>query len=410
MPENTAHPLSGETPPEADLLFSTARVRMMEEQADRIRAAVQKEVDWIRLIQLALQHETTALLYWNLRRVCPESVPPGVLAPLAARFAVHAKEVRRRAEELVRVLGALENEGIFAVAYKGPLLAQRVYGDMSLREFSERSDLDIVVHERDLLKARDVILRQGYRFAYYQWPRWNEFVRTQRELHFLREGDRPRLLELQWRFMVRAARVREDPERFLQHLETVSLAGSRVRSLPLEVYLFVLSLHAAKHKWRKLKLICDIGEILRSPGVDWGYILREADTLGLRRMLAIGVLLAEDPLGITAPAELTRRLRIDRTARALATERRQALLQPPDQNWLKEAEYSYLMQCRERLRDRATIYLKDRLLPRITPDERDRRLVLLPQSLSALYYFVRPARMVWEKITEQLQAFRSAPA
>lgn len=401
MPETTAHPVARGLQPEADLFFSTAMVRMTDEHAERIRAAVRKEVDWIRLIQLALRHETTALLCWNLQRVCPEAAPQGVLEPLAARCEMQSAEAHRRAEELVGILRALDDQGVFAVAYKGPILSQKLYGDLSLRDFSEYSDLDIMIRQRDLRRARDVILSRGYQLAF---PRKiteiGEYARTNRELHF-RQLDGRRMLELHWRFMIRSARVQQDPERFLRRVEMIPFAGAMVRSLPLEVYFLVLSMHAAKHKWGKLKLVCDIAEILQAPDVDWEYALHEADDLGLRRILAMGVLLAEDPLGVTTPPGLAKRLTIDRTIRDLAMECRQELLEEPDEHWREEADYRFLLRTRERLRDRATIYLMDRLLPRITPDERDRRLLPIPESLSALYYFVRPARMVWEKITDR---------
>jgi len=399
--ETAGGPLTWERGPEAALLFSTARARMTSEHADRIRVAARKEMDWIHLIQLALQHETTALLYRNLQLVCPESVPPGVLEPLAARYEMQAAEALYRAKELVRILGALENQRIFAVAYKGPILLQRLYGDLSLREYSERSDLDIMIRGCDRARAQEVILNLGYRFIFLKMSEVDEFIRTHRELHFCRGGGDQRVLELQWRFMIRPGRIQQDPDRFLQRLETIPLAGTSVRSLSLETYFLVLSLHATKHKWRKLKLICDIAELLRSPDLDWEYVLREAADLGLRRILAIGVLLAEDPLGVAAPARFANRLKIDRTARVLAMECRQALLEEPDKSWRLEANYEFLLRTRERLRDRATIFLKDGFLPRITPDERDRRIVPIPESLSALYYFVRPVRMVWEKITER---------
>jgi Uncharacterised nucleotidyltransferase len=386
--------------PEADLLFSTARATMTAEIADRIRLAVDREVNWIRLIQLAMQHETMALLYWNLRRICPEKVPAGILAALAARSNAQAVEASRRAVELARIMKALEAHGILAVAYKGLALAQRLYGSLSLREFSEFSDLDILIHEGDLLKAHDVLQTEGYGLAFLKRSEVSEYARTHRELHFCRGNGDKRLLELHWRFMVRSARIQDDPERFLRRREMVALAGAVVPSLPLEVYFLVLSLHATKHKWRKLKLICDIAEILLSSDLDWDYVASEAEDLGLRRILAVGVLLAEDPLGVRSPARLTERLKIDRTARALAAECRQELLQEPDETWRDEAEYKFLFEIRERIQDKASMFLYDRLLPKITPDERDRKLVSIPDSLSALYYLVRPVRMAWEKITE----------
>jgi hypothetical protein len=67
-------------------------------------------------------------------------------------------------------------------------------------------------------------------------------------------------------------------------------------------------------------LICDISEILGRSDVDWKYVLNEADDLGLKRMLAVGVLLAEDPLEVPVPEELVHGLKFHRTARALAAQ------------------------------------------------------------------------------------------
>ncbi|MGA8305897.1 MAG: nucleotidyltransferase family protein [Candidatus Acidiferrales bacterium] len=390
MPKTFVQPLTPKMPPEADLLFSTARVRMTTEIADRIRAVVRGEVNWIHLVQLALQHETTALLYWNLQRICSDSVPAGILEPLAARYKVQVAEARHRAEELVRILGALEDQGIFALGYKGPILAQRLYGDLSLREFSKSSDLDIIIHECDLPKAQAVILDQGY----------EKQARSERELIF-REHSGERFLELHWHFTTHLSRVPDDPKRFLQRFEMVPLAGATVRSLPLEEYFLVLSLHATKHKWRKLKLICDIAEILGSRDVDWEYVAREAEDLGLKRILALGVLLAEDPLRVVAPAELTRRLKIDRAARVLAAECRQELLKEPDDLWRFHADFRFMLKIRERPHDRISMFLWEWLWPKTMPDEDDRRFARIPQSLWAMYYFVRPVRLAWREITER---------
>jgi len=160
-------------------------------------------------------------------------------------------------------------------------------------------------------------------------------------------------------------------------------------------------MHAAKHRWSKLKLIADLAQILGSPHLDWDYVAHEAEDLGLKRMLAVSVLLAEDPLGVRGPAPFIDRLKIDRTARTMAAEIRRGLLQEPDKTWRDEAEYKFLFDIRERLQDKASMFLWERLVPKFRPDERDRRLVSIPQSLSALYYFVRPVRLVMEKFAER---------
>jgi Uncharacterised nucleotidyltransferase len=375
---------------EAEILFSTARVHTTEESSARIRASLQGDINWFRVVELAMQHGTTALLYCNLQRLCQESVPPGVLKPLAARYNSQTSEAQYRAGELVRILAALEERGIFAVAYKGPILSQRLYGSAGLREFSKFSDLDIVVHERDLLKAKAVIVDNGY----------EEHSQTEREWIF-RQRDGGRFLELQWHFTTHLCRVPDDPGRFLRRFEMIPFAGSTARSLPLEVYFLVLCLHATKHKWRTLKLICDIAEILASPDVDWGYVIREANVLGLRRMLALGILLSEDPLGVCAPPLLLRGLKIDRVVRELAAQCREELLKEPDDRWRLHADIRFMLKVRERRYDEMKVFFGDWLWPETMPDDEDRRFLSIPRPLSALYYVVRPMRLAWKELTER---------
>jgi hypothetical protein len=360
----------------------------------RIREAAQKEMDWVQFIRLALRHGTLPLTYWNLHRICPDIVPSNVLEPLRARHEAVAAEGRLLAEELVGILGLLDSQGIPAVPYKGPALAVRLYGDLSLRGFG---DLDIVIGERDALRARHLLIDRGYAPALQlDSGELNQYLRDNHEMQFCRP-DRNVRLDLHWRYTSRSACLAGDPERFLQHLETISIAGKEVRSLRLESYLLLLSMHAAKHKWAQLKLICDIAEILTVPDLDWHYVLHEADDLGLKRALGTGLLLAQGLLGAALPPKLARELKIDRTAKALAAQACTRLFEEPGESWGAEADYTFQFELRERFRDRTKIFLRH-FLPKLKPNERDRVFLSMPRSLSVAYYVVRPVRLALERM------------
>jgi len=396
MPEPLIESQDRMNRPAMNLLLLCARARITPEISDRIRAAVQQDVNWIALIRLALRHDVMPRLYRSLQQVCPDAVPEGILAPLRARYEAQAAQARRHAEELVRIVSLFEEQGIRAVPYKGPTLAQRFYGDLSLREFG---DLDIMILERDVPRAQDLIRSHGYRFVYLKdADQLSQYVRTNRELQF--EGPDGLRLELHWRFALQLACVKHDPERFLERLETVSLGGAQVPSLTLEVYFLVLSVHGTKHMWRQLKLISDIAEILGHADLDWRYVLREADDLGLQRMLAVAALLAEDTLGVVAPRELAQGLKIDRTARALAAQVGRSFFEEPDKNWHAQADFPFQYKIRERLRDRARMLVQN-LPSKLAPDERDRRFLPMPEFLSSMYYLVRPVRLAWEKMNDR---------
>jgi Uncharacterised nucleotidyltransferase len=393
MPELLAEVAKVRKRLEVNLLLCCARTKVSPEIAARIRTAVQNRLDWMALIRLGLRHNVMPLLYRNLQEVCPDLVPAQILAPLRARYESQAKDTRRLAEELVRILPVLEAAGIEAVPWKGPALAQRLYGDVFLRE---SGDLDIMVAGLDVAKAQEVIRSFGYEFSYLEsLGKLADDVQNRRELLFHRSDGA--VLELQWRFASRLACVKNDPERFLRRFEQVCVAGATVRSLPLETYLLILPIHASKHKWGQLKLICDIAEILNHAELDWQYVLQEAHDLGLRRMIEVGVLLATSLLDAAVPSELAQGLRIGRTTRELAAEVCDGLFEEQAENWRGEADFPFQLKTRERLRDKANMLYRN-LPSKLQPDDRDRNFLPLPEFLSTLYYFVRPVRSTLEKM------------
>jgi hypothetical protein len=380
--------------PEAELLLCCARTRMRPEIAERIRAAAREEVNWLHLSRLALRHGVLPLLCTNLQRICPRGVPESVMAPWRARCAASAAESRSLTEELARILRLFESGGIPAVPYKGPALAQRLYGDLTLRKFD---DLDIVIHERDVARACRLLLDLGYAHARQQdGVEAARYLQSHHEIQFYHRDNQTRL-DLHWRFTGRTACLARDPERFLQRLETISLGGSEAHSLQPSAYLLVLSIHAAKHKWAQLKLICDIAEILAIPDLDWEYVLRESRDLGMKRALAVSVLLAEDLLETGIPPRLAEGLQFDRAARALAARARAGIFEEPGENWGTEADYTFQFELRERFRDRAKVRLRH-WLPKLKPNSRDRQFLPLPRSLGPLYYLIRPVRLALETI------------
>ncbi len=399
MPEQTRQLRTKATCAEVELLLRCAHARINAEMSERIREAAQNEIDWFQFIRLTLRHDMLPLNYRNLKRVCPNLVPRGVLDPLGARHEAEAAEGRLLAEELLGILGSLDRQGIPAVPYKGPALAVRLYGNLSLREFG---DLDIVISERDVLRARRLLIDRGYAPERVDTGELNQFLSEHHEILFYRVDGRVRL-DLHWRFTSRSACIAGDPERFLQHLETIPIAGKEVRSLRLETYLLVLSMHAAKHQWVQLKLICDIAEILAVPDLDWQYVLREAGELGLKRVLGTGLLLAQGLLGAAVPTKLAQDLKIDLTAKDLAAQACTRLFEEPGERWGLKAGITSQTEIRERFRDKAKIFLRY-FLYKLKPNERDHWFLPMPSALSLAYYVVRPVRLAFERMsrTDQL--------
>jgi hypothetical protein len=63
-------------------------------------------------------------------------------------------------EALAELMGLLQNHGIRAIAYKGPVLATTLYGNSALRW---AGDLDLLVHPSDFSNAKILLAANSYK-------------------------------------------------------------------------------------------------------------------------------------------------------------------------------------------------------------------------------------------------------
>ena len=183
--------------PESELLLCCARTRPDDGTAERIRALVFQPLDWDWLLRTARPHGMLPLLHRHLS-ASPENIPAPVLAALSDGFQVSIRQSLRLVREMVRLLGRFAERRVVAVPYKGPTLAARCYGDLSLRPFR---DLDFLVRPQDLAPARQVLAADGYTPSPPRTPRQEAAIHnTWREDAFWRDAD---VVELHWAFAPR---------------------------------------------------------------------------------------------------------------------------------------------------------------------------------------------------------------
>jgi hypothetical protein len=377
--------------PEGEVLICCARVEMDPEIAERLRALLQQDLNWERLIRIAYRNEVAPLLYWNLKRQAPEAVPEAALDGLQRFFHHNARYNLLMTRELLRILNLLEAREVRAISFKGPLLASLIYGDLSLRQFS---DLDILIHKHDVSRTKALLMSLGYR------PR-KSLAAVQEAPHMKSEpvevfvrDDGIVSVDLHWGLGRTSLPFQLDQDSFWERREAVSLGGTTVCSLPPEELLLVLCTHGARHLWNRMKWICDIAELLRvRRGMDWERVIKLASDLGIERMLFLGLLLATDLLGAAIPEEVLHRAQASQGARALADQVRASLFLEADQSSGVVNQFMFRTRAREHLRDKVAVvrYLIRRTA---TPTTTDRALIRLPAPLSFLYYLIRPIRLI----------------
>jgi hypothetical protein len=334
-------------------------------QAAELRALLRGEIDWAYVHQIALQHRVMPLLYWNLRATCPEAVPETILNQLQRDFYAITRRNLFMVRELIGLLSMLESHGILAIPYKGPVLAASVYGNLALRQFK---DLDVLVHERDAVRAKDLLLSQGYRLQHRSSAGYEALFRRFRQTYdLIREEDQV-ILELHWNVISWPIYLPAKATPFWEHLERVRLADMSVPSLPPEDVLALLCAHGAKHHWERLAMICDVAELVRThPGLNWGRVLEQAARLGGARMVYLGLSLAENLLRAPVPADVQRLMQVDPVVRSLA-ERVQAWLFSGPHGLLTTLQHhAFYVKLGEHLRDRVWcgLCLAPRMIARV---------------------------------------------
>jgi hypothetical protein len=192
--------------------------------------------------------------------------------------------------ELVIITEALGQRGIRALALKGPVLAYRLYGDVTARYYT---DLDILVDENDAGRAIDVLRELGYNNYGSGWP--NE-RRDQQKLivhdyHVaLIHPDKMMPVELHWRLSDNYSSVSQKfDDLFRQNQEKIEIAGYNFFVLSNEMEFLFMVIHGGKHGWRRLKWLLDADEFIRTQPIDRERFKALVSSIQAGRMLALFV-------------------------------------------------------------------------------------------------------------------------
>lgn len=345
-------------------------------------------VDWGYFCRLVSAHTVTPQLCRLLADSGDRLVPPAVYEVLQKNFSLNAKRNLFYASELVRLINLFEKSGIRAVAYKGPLLSLKAYGDLSAREYV---DLDFLIRREDLPEVERILVDAcGYRLkAKAPFVREEAYLRS----YALCQDDLGRLegqvqLDVHWQVVPAGIVPRRFNKRLWNSLQEISLGGTRIKTFSAEDTLLILCIHGAKHQWERLSWVCDVAQVLRSSFIDWDRLIREARSLGCQRILFLGIHLAKTVGDVPVPPEVFRRIEADLTVARLADWIQERIWPKTEAatiwEWAK-----FLCQARERVWDR----IRFLFCLAVHPTEGDGESMSLPGWFLPAYYLLRPFRL-----------------
>lgn len=381
---------------EDQILIRSAR-RSLGVETEQLSAVLGSDVDWANLLRLAERHCIVPLLYKQIESLNIDPIPADALAKLQAANQENTHTNLFLTGELIKLLDSLDASGILAIPLKGPTLAVQAYGDIGLRQFS---DLDILVRQSDVSRIQSLLSEGGFtphhRLTSAQQAALKRFDCS---CNFISKHGVA--LDVHWGLVDRHHGFAIDTERFFERLDLVTVNGRELRTLATEPLLLFLCLHGFTHFWERLSWICDVAALVTSgKEIDWKLALLTAKASGALRILLLGLWLAHDVFLAPLPEEVLSAVLKDPVVQQVAHEVEQQLFAEVGIPTGIFSEATLLLRLRERKRDQ----LKSLLSLLWAPRRYDRLFVTLPESLTFLYYLVRPARLAAKYGT---QIFRS---
>ena len=381
-------PAKHEVCPERKLLLCCARTRLQPGAAEQIQELVAQPLNWAYLLSEAGENSITPLLEKQLSAVVLEAIPREYLAQLKTASRANTARCLYMVAELNGILELFESHGIPAIPYKGPVLAQQAYGDITLREFE---DLDIILRQRDLPQAHEILLGMGYQ-AKFPWILSPGAAASlvPGEYNY-RAIERRVMVELHTEMTLRHFPVVPCLDDFLQRLVSVRLSGRHVWTFCAEDALPILCIHGSKDFWERISWVADISELIQAhPRLNWAAVRQCAESLKAQRMLYLGLTLAGRLLGAPVPREILESAAADAFVSAVAGEVEARLL-TREFTPLDAADRFHF---RRRLVPGAVRGWHYAIRLTVVPAEEDWMMVRLPAPLAPLYIALRPLRLL----------------
>jgi hypothetical protein len=273
---------------ENELLLSVARREVPH---------VRQQLDWDYVVATARAHGLLPLLQKHLATA--DLVPGYVLSRLKQETVSNTQSMLHLVGKQLRIYKLFRDHGIPIAIFKGALLAQMAYGEISLRQ---AGDIDLLINSRDFAQARLLLESLGYDMTpQLTAAQLASHLSNHCEIQFMRD-EWFTVVDLHWDLAPRSFVFGVKADEVMSRLQSVSLVGTTVQTFGAEDLLLYQAMHGAKHLWRRLEWIASLAESLRAtPEVDWDTLINRAASARATRMLALGLRLVEQFSDVPVP-------------------------------------------------------------------------------------------------------------
>ncbi|HJU93466.1 MAG TPA: nucleotidyltransferase family protein [Pyrinomonadaceae bacterium] len=372
------------THPENELILYTARRELDSAQRVKLRRLLQPPVNWDYLFATTQAHGLLPLLHKHLSDAA-DIIPGHFLSRLKRESVSNSQNVLHLIGKQLRVYKLFNEHEIPVAIFKGPLLAQMAYGEISLRQ---AGDIDLLINRQHFDRARALLESLGYdMFPELTSAQLTSHLHNHCEIQFMRD-DWFTVVDLHWNLAPRSFPFKVKADEVMSRLQSVSLAGTIVETFGAEDSVLYQSMHGAKHLWRRLEWITALAETLRSSPIDWEILLDYAARAHAKRILGLGLRLVERFSDVDIPVDALAPLDPDGAMCRMAQDVGEQMFTTCGAADSTETNL-YNLRITDRKRDALISALRAIFVPTVP----DWQSLSVPASLRPLYYAYRPLRL-----------------
>ena len=368
--------------PENELILCIARRELDAE----LRSLLSQDLNWDYLFATAQAHGLLPLLHKHLTSTAGDLVPGHFLSRLKRESVANSQNVLHLIGKQLRVYKLFKENGIPVALFKGPLLAQLAYGEISLRQ---AGDIDLLIGRQHFDRVRSLLESLGYEMNPRLTPgQLASHLSNHCEIQFMRD-EWFTVVDLHWELAPRSFVFKVKAEEVMSRLQSVSLAGTMVETFSTEDLVLYQAMHGAKHLWRRLEWISSLSESVRSSAaINWDTVVERAAQARATRMLGLGLRLVEELSDAHIPSHVSAAVDSDRAMQQMARRIRAQLFTTYGAADSTETNL-YNLHIMDRKRDALISALRAIFVPTLP----DWQALALPGPLHSLYYAYRPLRL-----------------
>ena len=351
------------------------------------------------IILFSTKHAVLPILYTRLKKLAQENKISSftqLMETLDKHYQFYVKNNIQMSAQLLKMTQLLENNGYHALAFKGPTLAQKAYGNITYRQYV---DLDILVDENHVFKVASLLKTEGYSTVKpLSLLQKSTYLSSAKDFSLFHQGTHT---ELHWRLFENKYNITLEHCLSKEHYQNVKINDQNIKTLENETLLVYLCLHGAKHIFNRLAWICDIDRLIRCDNIDWEKAASIATQARTKRSYLLGLSLAHYLFATPIPPQVIQEISDISIQKLQETTLRHINLKSKETDVFKTNLITFLFQ--SKLFDSNLEALRFQLLTLFSVSTTDCQTFNLPNTLSFLYILLRPLRLIFSSLSHLLR-------